>query len=167
MEQNLRKCRIFITLLIVSDELSNLKIYQYTGGVPTYKEIVESEAIDLIIKWLETIFEQVPKEVDTNSFYFHLSLLKYIASVNFITKPKFYALTPVGAYFQDVAAVLKANSPQVYKVPYGPDLVSPEEIISAPYNDFEYHYDAELHEDGVTITNLTRDFLDGITGGSE
>lgn len=68
------------TFINVTDDLRDVKRYQYTGGVPTYRELPEFEATKLVMDWLQRFFLEVPKEVDTPGFFsgeYSASIQKY------------------------------------------------------------------------------------------
>nr|YP_007890192.1 hypothetical protein L079_pgp017 [Pleodorina starrii]AFY64465.1 hypothetical protein [Pleodorina starrii] len=150
--------------LSVVDELNHIKRYQYTNSVPTYRDIKESEAVKLVSSWLAQLFVQIPKEVDSNSF--HLSFLKYLASVQSCTLAQFDERTPVGSFFKNVVAKVDPESTSVIQLPYGPEIVTPQEIISSDYKVLETQFDKRIGSNTICLQEVTKDFLNVICGSN-
>lgn len=55
--------------LNVSDRLNEIKRYTYTGTIPTYREIEETEAVNRIIDWFNKFYIYVPSKLDNVNFY--------------------------------------------------------------------------------------------------
>lgn len=118
----------FIT---VTDDMTHFKRYRYTGGVPTYVEIKDSEAVFIVQAWLKKFFVEIPKEVDSAQFY--SNLLRHLAAEKSLTKQRFEQMMPTGVFFQQGVVAITETSTQVQLLDYGPSIVTPDEIVHSNY----------------------------------
>ena len=147
----------------VADELNHIKRYQYTNTQPTYRTILETEAVSLVYKWLERLFVEVPDAVDNTSF--HLRFLKYLAAKHCLTQEQFESKTPVGGFFKNVVAKLDPKSAAVETLNYSAEIVSPQEIIQQDYEKPVFIPSAaRIDKSTICISQVTRNFLEVLCG---
>jgi hypothetical protein len=128
-------------ILFVGDSPLEIKMYKYTGSLPTYKECTLTEAIHAITSFLETIFGgDVPK--DCSSLNFAETLLKHFCQKNTYTIQSFeeimkklgsYFPTREGTPYSNGFCEIKNQAPSLELIPYNSQIFSGTNIINAPY----------------------------------
>jgi len=119
------------TIISVTDDPNIIKRYMYNNSVPTYKELTESEAINIVKNWCSLIFPLAVREIDTVQFY--KIFLTYLATDSPVSTDSFTKMTPVGAYFKNFAATIEPGNLEVQLRPYNKSIVSPKRIIQSDY----------------------------------
>lgn len=144
----------------VSDSLSHTKRYMFTGTVPTYKVIEETEAISLVFKWLSHFYNHLPAEIDTVDFV--KRFLIFLTPKNFITPGAFKQRQPAGCSFENVFACITPEQPHIVKLPYTTDTITLSPPIKAIYQDVSLNNESNK----IVIKKETLNFLEVICGDS-
>lgn len=145
-------------MINVSDNLNETKRYVYTGGVPTYKQIEETEALNIIKRWLDKFYEETPSVVCNVSFM--KQLLNYITTNKYISKREFEENIPVGEPFKNKYVKLTYKSPKVEEIEYGPNIIVDREPFEAEYRE------PVFKENMIVLSKATMNFLEVICGSS-
>lgn len=144
----------------VSDSLSQTKRYMYTGSVPTYKIIEETEAVSLVFKWLNRFYNQIPGEIDTVEFV--KRFLIFLTPKNFITPDAFKQLQPAGCSFENVFAHITPEKQHIVELLYTTETITLSPPIKAIYQTVSLNDKSNK----IVIKKETLNFLEVICGDS-
>jgi len=136
----------------------------YTGSVPTYREIKETEALSVVNRWFNTLYgDAIPPEI--NNVVFEMRFLDYLTQHNFCTNAAFRDLQPIGEPFKNVYASVELNHPKILEKQYGPDLVVLQEAIQDNYTSIHFVTNG-YGSSKVFLKDATIKFLKVICGDS-
>lgn len=145
-------------LYIIGDTIAGAKFYRYTGGIPTYVPITESEMYNLVYLWLSNLFNSlIPSEVSTKTFVSKLLdqlIIQHIISIQVFNSVH----RKTGVPFENGFLNVEVGQPQMDLLPYSEDLFVDQ-------NQIHYPYLAPLFEgDSIVLSQSTRNLIKVLTG---